>query len=88
MRKTTAFQRILVERVQNCYKLNVPKYISILYFGKKSKVTHRQIFRNFSSFFLILTLLYFYTLEFINVDASFWLGGGRRTPRRLELAYS
>jgi len=62
--------------------------MSILHFGKKIKVRHRQIFRNFSSFLKFLTLLYFYTLEFINVDASFWLGGGRRTPRRLELAYS
>jgi len=29
-----------------------------------------------------------YILEFIDVAGLFWLGGGRRTPRRLELASS
>jgi len=56
---------------------DVPKYRSILHLKKK-------LFK--LSFYL--TVPCFYILEFIDVAGLFWLGGGRRTPRQLELTSS
>jgi len=85
------FKNFLKKQVQNCYKLLTFQNTGQSCILGNSKVQHSQIKKKKKKLFKLsfyLTVPCFYILEFIDVAGLFWLGGGRRTPRWLELTSS